>query len=193
MSTHELAHRNQTSQLGFWLYLMTDLMLFAAFFATYMVLRHGVNGGVGIDDIVQPNFVLVQTLLLLTSSFTCGLAYYAVRTKQKTRALWYLGATILLGLAFLSMEFYEFRNLVLEGHSWQASAFLSGFFGLVGLHGMHIFSGILWAIMVGDYVSKNGTTAHALRKFGMFAVFWHFLDLVWIFIFSIVYMIGVVA
>lgn len=188
---NELRHRNDVAQLGFWIYLMTDLMLFAAFFATFMVLKHGVNGGPGPADIVVPGFVLVQTIILLASSFTCGLAYISLRAKKSKHALNYLGMTIILGLAFLGMEIYEFGNLFLEGHSWTASAFLSGFFGLVGLHGLHIFTGLIWAIMLGDYISKKGSTEHALRKFGLFAVFWHFLDLVWIFIFSIVYMMGV--
>lgn len=187
----ELHHRNETAQLGFWIYLMTDLMLFSAFFATYMVLRHGVNGGVGIADIVQPGYALVQTLLLLVSSFTCGMAYLYVRGKNIKRAAYYLGATIVLGLGFLSMELYEFSTLVGEGHSWVSSAFLSGFFGLVGLHGLHILTGIIWAITLGGYLSRPHVHQHAVRKFGMFAVFWHFLDIVWIFIFSIVYMMGV--
>ena len=89
-TVHELKTRNDTSQLGFWIYLMTDLMLFAAFFATYMVLRHGVNGGVGPSDIIQPNYVLVQTLLLLASSFTCGLAYMSLRHKGTKKALYFL-------------------------------------------------------------------------------------------------------
>ncbi len=191
--THsQLAERNETTQLGFWIYLMTDLMLFAAFFATYMVLRHGVNGGAGISDIVQPEYVLVQTLLLLFSSFTCGLAYLYLRNKNIKMTIYFLGATITLGLGFLAMELYEFGNLVSEGHSWSASAFLSGFFGLVGLHGLHILSGIIWAIVLGGYLSKPHIHENGIRKFGMFAVFWHFLDIVWIFIFSIVYMIGVV-
>lgn len=187
----QLVERNDTTQLGFWIYLMTDLMLFSAFFATYMVLRHGVNGGVGIHDIVQPGYVLVQTLLLLVSSFTCGMAYLYVRTKNIKKTIAYISATIILGLGFLSMELYEFGNLVSDGNSWASSAFLSGFFGLVGLHGLHIFTGIIWAIVLGGYLTKPHVHTNAVRKFGMFAVFWHFLDLVWIFIFSIVYMMGV--
>jgi cytochrome o ubiquinol oxidase subunit 3 len=192
-SAHELKQRNETTQLGFWIYLMTDLMLFSAFFATYMVLRHGQNGSVGPNEIIVPWYALVQTIVLLASSFTCGLAYVALKYKHKRQALTYLGATIVLGLVFLGMEINEFGTMLLEGHSWTSSAFLSGFFGLVGLHGLHIFTGIIWAIVLGDYISKKGITAHTLRKFGMFAVFWHFLDLVWIFIFSIVYMMGVAA
>lgn len=191
-SKNELHHRKDVTQLGFWIFLMTDLMMFAAFFATYMVLRHGVNGGPGPADIVEPNFVLVQTVILLASSFTCGLAYVALRAKKSKQAITYLSVTIILGLAFLGMEIHEFGNLILNGHSWASSAFLSGFFGLVGLHGLHIFTGLIWAIILGDYISKKGSTEHLLRKFGLFAIFWHFLDIVWIFIFSIVYMMGVV-
>jgi cytochrome o ubiquinol oxidase subunit 3 len=194
MSTGNREHlkkRVATTQLGFWIYLMTDLMLFSAFFATYMVLRHGVNGGVGPADIVMPEYALTQTLLLLASSFTCGLAYTALRHHHKNQALSFLGATIVLGLAFLAMEVYEFSSLYYESHSWMSSAFLSGFFGLVGLHGLHILSGLVWALFIGDYISKKGTTEHSLRKFGMFTAFWHFLDIIWIFVFSIVYMMGV--
>lgn len=192
-STKAVREKAEIHQLGFWLYLMTDLMLFAAFFATYMILRHGVNGGVGPADIIEPGYVLVQTLLLLTSSFTCGLAYYAVRQGRKSDVLKYLGITTLLGMAFLGMEIYEFSKLYLEGESWQESAFLSSFFGLVGLHGLHITAGVIWAIVLGDYISKKGITDNAVRKFSLFAVFWHFLDLVWIFIFTIVYMMGVIG
>ncbi len=194
--TSHVAHMKEKAakaSLGFWLYLMTDVMVFSSLFASYVILRHGTNGGPDGAEIFNLEFVMVETFLLLASSFLCGLAYLAIQARDKRRTLVLLGATISLGIGFITLELYEFGELFLAGHDWTHSAFLSAFFTLVGTHGLHILIGIIWAIALGDYISKRGTTPDAIRKFSLFALFWHFLDLVWIFIFTVVYLLGVIS
>lgn len=186
-----LAEKSDKAQLGFWLYLMTDCMLFTSLFATYMVLRHSTNGGPGGSEIFSIGFVLIETLILLTSSYLCGLANLAIHNNHLKEFAVYLGATIALGVAFLVMELTEFGHLITEGHGWQSSAFLSSFFTLVGVHGLHITIGLLWALVLVWALYRQGSHEDILRKFSMFAIFWHFLDIVWIFIFTIVYVMGV--
>lgn len=178
----------EKTELGFWLYLMTDIILFASLFATYMILRPNVAGGPGAANLLDPSYALIETIVLLTSSFTCGIAVLALRFKRVTLAIGMLVTTLLLGLTFLSLELYEFAELVHEGHSWRQSAFLSAFFTLVATHGLHITFGLIWGGVMVHYVAKKNRTAHSLRKMTLFSLFWHFLDLVWIFIFTIVYL-----
>lgn len=186
----EAREKNETAQLGFWLYLMTDLMLFAGLFATYMVLRPGTAGGPNAAELFDPSFALLETVILLVSSFTCGLGALSLRYGKEVRAKAYLVITILLGLSFLALELGEFSQLVSEGHTWQTSAFLSAFFTLVATHGLHISIGILWATTLLVYLTYKPADENATRKFSLFAVFWHFLDIIWIFIFTIVYLMG---
>lgn len=196
MSTHDHNHaatKADNASLGFWLYLMTDVMVFASLFATYVILRIGTNGGPGPGEIFNLELIMISTFLLLVSSLTSGLAFIALKSGAAKKALYLLGATITLGIGFLSLELYEFGELILHGHGPGHSAFLSAFFTLVGTHGLHILVGIIWAIALGDYITKHGATPDAIRKFSLFTVFWHFLDLVWIFIFTIVYLLGVTA
>ncbi len=176
---------------GFWLYLMTDLIVFAVFFTTFMVLRDGTFGGPAGKDIFDMPFVLTETIILLVSSFVCGLAMLASRRQARTQALLWLGTTFALGATFLGMELYEFYHLVTEGFGWQRSAFLSSYFGLVGTHGIHISVGLLWLAVLIVFIAKRGLSDSALRKLTLFSLFWHFLDIVWIFIFTIVYLMGV--
>jgi cytochrome o ubiquinol oxidase subunit III len=178
----------EKAELGFWLYLMTDIILFASLFATYMVLRPNTAGGPEAADILSPSYALLETVLLLASSFTCGIAVLALRFKRVTAALVALVATIVLGLGFLFLEGAEFVELVQHGHTWQQSAFLSSFFTLVATHGLHIIIGVIWAIVLAGYILTHGSTAHSIRKMTLFSLFWHFLDLIWIFIFTIVYL-----
>ena len=176
---------------GFWLYLMTDLLMFAVLFAAYAVLRNGTFGGPSGKDIFDMPFVLVETLLLLSSSFTCGLGMIAAHQNKKKNVLAWFGITFLLGLSFLGMELYEFSHLIHEGHTWQTSAFLSAFFTLVGTHGLHITGGLIWLGIVLGYILLRGLNANATRKLLLLSIFWHFLDIVWIFIFTVVYLMGV--
>lgn len=176
---------------GFWVYLMTDCVLFATLFATYAVLHNNTFGGPSGRDLFSMPFVLVETLLLLTSSFTAGLAMLAAQARNKTGVIISLSVTFLLGAAFLGMEIHEFSALVHEGNSWARSGFLSSFFTLVGTHGLHIASGLIWIVVLTWRILSKGLTTNTLRQLGMFSLFWHFLDIVWIFIFTIVYLMGV--
>lgn len=187
----ELVERQDAAKLGFWFYLMTDIMLFSTLFATYMILQHGTNGNVSSHEIFDLNFVLVETGILLFSSVICGMAQLALNHNRLGHFWAFVSATLLLGAAFLSMELTEFSHLVREGHSWTSSAFLTGFFTLVGTHGLHILVGLLWGAALVWVIQKRGVTDGLKHKFGMFSLFWHFLDIVWIFIFTIVYVFGV--
>lgn len=191
--TSHAAEKQSNASLGLWIYLMTDVMLFASLFATYVILRPGTNGGPSSSEIFNLELILVSTFLLLFSSLTSGLANLAARSSNKRAALGWLGATITLGIGFLTLELYEFGELFLHGYGPGHSAFLSAFFVLVGTHGLHILIGIIWAIALGDYVSKKGLTSDGVRRFSLFTIFWHFLDLVWIFIFTVVYLLGVIS
>lgn len=189
--THELA-RDQKTQLGFWIYLMTDCVLFGSVFATYIVLRGGTNGGPSGADLFDLGFVMTETIILLASSLTCGLALLMARHQKIRATISMLVATMLLGLAFLTMELVEFNHLIQAGHDWQASAFLSAFFTLVGMHGAHITVGLIWLLVLTLRLVWQGSSVHALRRLSLAAMFWHFLDVVWIFIFTIVYFMGVI-
>lgn len=186
------AEATEKTVFGFWVYIMTDCVLFAALFATYAVLRANTFGGPGGEELFSLPFVLTETLILLTSSFTMGLAILAARSKRKNEVLVWLLVTFLLGAAFLGLELHEFTKLVHEGNSWRRSGFLSAFFTLVGTHGLHITTGLLWmAVTIGQIWSK-GMSAVSAKRLTMLSLFWHFLDIVWIFIFTTVYLFGVV-
>jgi cytochrome o ubiquinol oxidase subunit III len=177
---------------GFWLYIMTDCVLFAGLFATYAVLHNNTYGGPSGHDLFSLPFVLKETLILLTSSFTCGLAMLSAHRNEKKQVLFWFGVTFLLGIAFLAMELTEFRHLVHEGNSWRRSGFLSAFFTLVSTHGAHITVGLTWMAVMMLRVVKLGLTRANLRRLTMLSLFWHFLDLIWIFIFTIVYLLGAI-
>jgi cytochrome o ubiquinol oxidase subunit III len=192
MSDAHVMARDQKTQLGFWIYLMTDCILFGSVFATYIVLRSGTNGGPSGADLFDLPFVMTETVILLASSLTCGLALLMARHHKLRAAISLLVVTMLLGGAFLAMELVEFTHLVSEGHSWQASAFLSAFFTLVGMHGAHIAVGLIWLLVLTLRLVWQGSNVHMLRRLSLAAMFWHFLDVVWIFIFTIVYFMGVI-
>lgn len=176
--------------VGFWIYLMTDCVLFASLFATYAVLRNNTNGGPGGSELFDLPFVLVETIILLVSSFVCGLVLLAAQRRNRTQVIASLTVVFLLGLSFIALELTEFRHLVAEGNSWRRSGFLSAFFTLVGTHGLHITVGLLWMIVMVAQIARKGLIDPVLRRLSLFAMFWHFLDVVWIFIFSLVYLVG---
>ena len=176
---------------GFWVYIMTDCILFASLFATYAVLRNGTAGGPSGHDIFTMPYVLTETLILLTSSFTCGLMLLAARAGKTKQVIAWLAVTFALGLTFVTVELAEFSHLIAVGHSWRISAFLSSFFTLVGTHGFHISVGLLWALVMGAFLLRRGLNPQILRRLEMFSIFWHFLDIVWVFIFTIVFLMGV--
>lgn len=173
---------------GFWIYLMTDLLMFAVLFAVFAVLRNSTDGGPGASELLNPDLAFIETLLLLTSSFTIGVGLIAARKLKRTQTFLWFGMTFLLGVAFLAIELYEFYELVHEGYTMQLNAFLSAFFVLLGTHGLHIISGLLWLGIVMAFVVKRGLTHSNIRKLALLSLFWHFLDIVWIFIFTIVYL-----
>ncbi|HSW85842.1 MAG TPA: cytochrome o ubiquinol oxidase subunit III [Candidatus Saccharimonadales bacterium] len=183
---------NTKAVFGFWVYLMTDCVLFASLFATYAVLRGNTFGGPSGHELFSLPYVLVETLALLTSSFTCGLALLSARNQHKSPTLIWLIVTFILGLIFLSMELSEFRHLVVEGNSWRRSGFLSSFFTLVGTHGLHITIGLFWVVILMIQIARKGLKSSLIRKLTLFSLFWHFLDIIWIFIFTIVYLVGAV-
>lgn len=190
-SVHEAPGvKDSRTLFGFWVYLMTDCILFASLFATYAVLHNSTFGGPSGHELFSLPFVLTETLILLTSSFTSGLAILAARSQKKNQVILWLGITFALGLAFLGLELSEFSKLAAEGNSWQRSAFLSAFFTLVGTHGLHITTGLLWMGVLITKVWRAGLSHSTVRKLTMLAMFWHFLDLIWIFIFTIVYLMG---
>lgn len=179
--------------LGFWIYLMTDCVLFASLFATYAVLYKNTAGGPSGYQLFDLKNVLAETLILLTSSFTCGLAMLAAHRGDRDQTMAWFAVTFLLGIAFLGLELTEFRHLVHTGNSWRRSGFLSAFFTLVGTHGLHITTGLTWMVILMWQVFKRGLTRANIRRLTMLSMFWHFLDIVWIFIFTIVYLRGAIA
>jgi cytochrome o ubiquinol oxidase subunit 3 len=187
----ELKTLNYKTSIGFWVYLMTDCILFASLFATYAVLQGSTATGPTSHEIFGLPLALTETIILLTSSFTCGLAMLAMRYNNTRQMLGWLVFTYVLGVSFLAIEITEFVNLVGDGHGWQQSAFLSAFFTLVATHGAHIFFGLLWLLVLGCVFFSKGLTDKLRRQLTLFGLFWHFLDLVWIFIFTVVYLVGV--
>ncbi|OSM98048.1 MULTISPECIES: cytochrome o ubiquinol oxidase subunit III [Lonsdalea] len=198
LTKHNVAHAEHghhdagaTKVFGFWIYLMSDCILFASLFATYAVLVNGVAGGPTGRDIFELPFVLVETFTLLFSSITYGMAMIAMNKGDKSRVNQWLALTFLFGLIFICMEIYEFHNLISEGYGPNRSAFLSAFFALVGTHGIHVTSGLIWLVIMMIQVSRRGLTATNKTRLMCLSLFWHFLDVVWICVFTVVYLMGV--
>ncbi len=194
--THELEHEaaaEDRTMFGFWVYLMTDLLMFAVLFAVYAVLRDNTLGGPTGRDLFSPSLALTETLILLTSSFTCGLGMIAARLGNKKQTLGWFMATFMMGLTFLALEISEFHHLYADGHTMQSNAFLSSFFVLLGTHGLHILGGLTWMAITLFFVNKRGLTKSNVRKLTLVSLFWHFLDIVWIFIFTVVYLMAFVS
>ncbi len=187
ISQHEVV-ANDRAIFGFWIYLMTDLLMFAVLFAAYAVLHGNAFSGESGRDLFSHKLALIETLVLLSSSFTCGIGMISARLGKKNQTILWFGITFLLGLVFLSLELHEFAHLIHDGHTLQSSAFLSSFFVLVGTHGLHIISGLLWMAITLAFIMKRGLNNHMVRKLNMLSLFWHFLDIVWIFIFTFVYL-----
>jgi cytochrome o ubiquinol oxidase subunit III len=176
---------------GFWIFLLSDIIMFSAFFAAFAVLRDSTAGGPTGLDIFDLNNVAVETVCLLASSFTCGMASIALNNR---RALWFqlsMAVTFLFGAGFLALEFQEFADLIAQGAGPQRSAFLSAFFALVGCHGLHVTLGMLWLLTMMAQVFAKGFRQDILRRVLCFALFWHALDIVWVGVFTVVYLMGV--
>jgi cytochrome o ubiquinol oxidase subunit 3 len=175
---------------GFWIFILSDIIMFAAFFATYGVLLGQTAGGPTGHDLFDLRNVAIETAFLLASSFSCGLASIAADTRS---AIWFQSAmavTCAFGLGFLAIEGNEFASLVARGAGPTRSAFLSAFFTLVGCHGLHVSAGILWLLTMMAQVFTKGFRADIQRRILCFALFWHALDIIWIAVFTVVYLIG---
>jgi cytochrome o ubiquinol oxidase subunit 3 len=175
---------------GFWLFVLSDMVLFSALFASYAALAGATDGGPTSNQLFDRNLVAVETVALLLSSFVCGLAIIAAKRANMAWTQVWLLLTGLLGFVFLSIELYEFGTMIAEGAGPQRSAFLSAFFTLVGCHGMHVGAGLLWLGTMMAQIWAKGFKQHILRRLLCFSIFWHALDIIWVAIFTIVYLIG---
>lgn len=175
---------------GFWLFVLSDMVLFSALFATYASLVHATDGGPTTNQLFNRNLVAIETLALLTSSFVCGLAMITAKRKNMLWTQGWLLLTGLLGLVFLPIELFEFGKMIGEGAGPQRSAFLSSFFTLVGCHGAHVTAGLLWLGTMMAQIWTKGFRPDIIRRLLCFSVFWHALDIIWVAIFTIVYLIG---
>jgi len=176
---------------GFWIFLLSDIILFSCFFATFAVLRTATAGGPSGADLFDPWRVAAETAFLLLSSFVCGMAAIATRARSHLWTQAGLLVTGLLGLGFLFLEAQEFATMIGNGNGPDRSAFLSSFFALVGLHGLHVTVGLLWLGTMMAQVYFKGFRANILRRLLCFNLFWHTLDIIWVAIFTVVYLIGV--
>jgi len=196
--THAKAHAEEHGHhdagtnkvFGFWIYLMSDLILFSTLFATYAVLVNGTAGGPTGKDIFELPFVMVETALLLLSSITYGFAIIAMGKGNKSQVITWLAITFLFGAGFVAMEIYEFHHLIAENYGPDRSGFLSAFFVLVGTHGLHVTSGLVWMALMMIHISRRGLTSNNRTRLMCLSLFWHFLDIVWICVFSVVYLMG---
>ncbi len=191
--THEHHNTDSTDVLGFWLYILTDCILFATLFATYVVLHKNTFGRPSLKQLIELPYVLGETLFLLASSFTYGMAMLAMYKNKSNQVISWLMVTFLLGLGFVAMEINEFVMLISEGHGPSTSGAMTAFFTLVGTHGLHVSLGLLWMLVMIAQVYKFKTTSFIARRLTYLGLFWSFLDIVWIFVFTIVYLMGVIG
>jgi len=177
--------------LGFWIYLMSDALLFATLFATFGVLSSSFAGGPGPRELFDLGLVAVNTAILLVSALTCGLAMLALQAGRIGAVRLWLIVTGLLGAAFVGIELHEFADLIAEGATPQRSGYLSGFFTLVGTHGLHVTFGVLWIGVMLVQLGQRGLHPENHRRLLCLSMFWHFLDVIWIGVFTFVYLLGV--
>jgi len=176
---------------GFWIFLLSDIVMFSALFAAYAVLVHATAGGPAGAQLFNQHSVAIETACLLASSYTCGMMSLAISSRRLAATYLYAAVTFALGAAFLALELHEFASMIVIGATPQRSAFLSAFFTLVGCHGLHVTAGLVWlAVMMAQVVIKD-FRAVVVRRLLCFALFWHTLDIIWIGLFTIVYLMGV--
>ena len=179
--------------LGFWFFLGGETVLFASLFATYLALKDSVAGGPSAKELFQMPIVFLATMLLLTSSLTSVYAMHHMRNFDFKKMQLWLGITVLLGAGFLALEIYEFTEYVHEGFKFSTSAFSSSFYTLVGTHGGHVAFGLLWILTLMIRNAKRGLNLYNAPKFYVASLYWHFIDVVWVFIFTVVYLMGMVG
>lgn len=177
---------------GFWIYILSDCLLFATLFSVYGVLCTSIYGGPSLKQLIKLPDVFIETLALLSSSFTFGLAILSRYKNKVKNTIFWLFTTLALGAAFLSMELHEFIYLAAKGHTWQASAAMSAFFMLVGTHGFHVLLGSLWILTLIFQILVFGLTPIIIKRLTYLSLFWAFLDIIWIFVFTIVYLMGAI-
>jgi cytochrome o ubiquinol oxidase subunit 3 len=175
---------------GFWIFLLSDFVLFSGLFAAYAVLSSNTAGGPTGAELFNLRNVFIETMCLLFSSYTCGLGALSAERRQPGRFLIFSVLTFVLGAAFLIIESREFAGMVSKGAGPSRSAFLSGFFTLVGTHGVHVTGGLLWLIYMAAQVVAKGLRPHVLRRLLCWSLFWHALDIVWVGVFTLVYLMG---
>jgi cytochrome o ubiquinol oxidase subunit 3 len=190
LDEHDHAEGHST-MLGFWIYLMSDCLIFAILFACYAVLGGNYAAGPGPKDLFELPLIALNTAMLLFSSITYGFAMLAMQRERLGQTQLWLVVTALFGLAFLFIELYEFHHLIEIGATPQRSAFLSAFFTLVGTHGLHVTFGTIWMVTLMVQIGRHGLIAANKRRLMCLSLFWHFLDLVWICVFTFVYLRGV--
>jgi len=188
---HEHHDDGSKTLLGFWIYLMSDCLIFSGLFATFAVMAHAYAGGPTGKEIFDLKYVLGETMLLLVSSFTFGMAMLNMHAGRRNKVLVWLAITFLFGAAFVGMEIHEFAALIHEGAGPDRSAFLSAYFTLVGTHGLHVTCGLIWIVVMLDMVRRHGLDAAVKRRLSCLSLFWHFLDVIWICVFTFVYLHGV--
>lgn len=188
---HEHHDDGSKTLLGFWMYLMSDCLIFSGLFATFAVLSHAYAGGPTGKELFDLKYVLGETMLLLVSSFSFGMAMLGMHANQRNKVLLWMAVTFLLGAAFVGMEIHEFVGLVHEGAGPDRSAFLSAYFTLVGTHGLHVTCGLIWMAVMFDMVRRHGLDGMVKRRLSCLSLFWHFLDVIWICVFTFVYLHGV--
>ncbi|SIT05354.1 cytochrome o ubiquinol oxidase subunit III [Paracoccus saliphilus] len=181
-----------STSIGFWIYLMSDCLMFAVLFATFGVLHGNYAAGPAPKDLFDLELVALNTAMLLFSSITYGFAMLAMAQDNRAGTLRWLGITLIFGLCFLGIELYEFRHMIHEGVGPQRSAFLSAFFTLVGTHGLHVTFGSIWLVTLMVQVWQRGLIAANRRRLICLSLFWHFLDVIWIGVFTLVYLLGVI-
>ena len=176
---------------GFWIFLLSDIVMFSALFAAYAVLVHATAGGPAGGQLFDQLTVAIETACLLASSYTCGLMSLAIGSNRRRPTYFFAFLTFVLGAAFLALELREFANMLAEGAGPQRSAFLSSFFTLIGCHGLHVTAGLIWLVVMMAQVAVKGFAPNVERRLLCFALFWHALDIIWVGLFTVVYLMGV--
>jgi cytochrome o ubiquinol oxidase subunit 3 len=176
---------------GFWIFLLSDIVMFSALFAAYAVLVHATAGGPGGAGLFSQVNVAIETGCLLVSSYTCGLMSLSVNARRRPAIYFFAFVTFVLGAAFLALEIREFTDMIARGAAPQRNAFLSAFFTLVGCHGLHVTAGLVWLAVMMAQVAVKGIRATVERRLLCFALFWHALDIIWVWLFTVVYLMGV--
>jgi cytochrome o ubiquinol oxidase subunit III len=176
---------------GFWIFLLSDIVMFSALFATYAALVHATAGGPTGAELFNQGSVAIETASLLLSSYTCGLMSMAISSRRRAATYFFAVVTFVLGAAFVALEIREFADMIARGATPQRSAFLSAFFTLVGCHGLHVTAGLIWLTLLMVHVAIRGFAANVGRRLLCFALFWHFLDIIWVWLFTVVYLMGV--